>query len=120
MYVVQVLVAIGIVLATVLVAAGRGDGLAPAEARRRTALPTDRWLEPADLEAVRLGVGFRGYRMDEVDDLLSRVSTELADRDDRIAALQHVQREQAALDPAEVQQARLDPTVTGPRADTGG
>lgn len=88
MYVVQVLVAVGIVLGTVLVATGRGDGLSPAEGRRRTPLPADRALVPADLDAVRLGVGFRGYRMDEVDELVERVSAELADRDDRIAELE--------------------------------
>jgi len=95
--VVQVLVAIGIVLATVLVAAGRGDGLSPAEGRRRSALPPERALVPADLDAVRLGVGFRGYRMDEVDELVERVIVELADRDDRIAAL-----EQRAADRSQI------------------
>lgn len=88
MFVVQVLVAVVIVLATALVAAGRGDGLAPAEGRRRTPLPVGRRLVPADLDAVRLGVGFRGYRMDEVDELMERLRAELADRDERITQLE--------------------------------
>jgi DivIVA domain-containing protein len=85
----QVVVAVGIVLATVLVAGGRGDGLAPVEVnRQRTMVPEDRALVPADLEAVDLGVGFRGYRMDEVDELLDRMALELAERDERIAELE--------------------------------
>lgn len=89
MFWLQVVVAVGIVLATVLVAGGRGDGLAPAEVdRQRTMLPEDRPLVPADLGAVNLGVGFRGYRMDEVDELLDRIALELAERDERIAELE--------------------------------
>jgi len=93
MFLVQVVVAIGIVLATVLVAAGRGDGVSPAESsRRRLVLPAERPLELADLDAVRMGVGLRGYRMDEVDELLDRIKLELAERDERIAELEHLRR----------------------------
>lgn len=89
MFWLQVVVAIGIVLATVLVAGGRGDGLAPADVdRRRSRLPADRPLAPADLDTVTLGVGFRGYRMEEVDELIDRVGLELAERDERIAELE--------------------------------
>lgn len=89
MFWLQVVVAVGIVLATVLVAGGRGDGLSPAEAGRRpAALPEDRALVPADFDALDLGVGFRGYRMDEVDEVIDRVVFELAERDERIAELE--------------------------------
>ncbi len=107
MFVVQVVVAIGIVLATVLVAGGRGDGLsAPDVARRRTPLPSDRPLVADDVESVRLGVGFRGYRMDEVDELLDRVVLELAARDDRIAELERIRR--VAGSPAVVERSGRD------------
>lgn len=89
MFWLQVVIAVGIVLATVLVAGGRGDGLSPVDVnRQRTMVPEDRALVPADLEAVDLGVGLRGYRMDEVDELLDRVALELAERDERIAELE--------------------------------
>jgi DivIVA domain-containing protein len=37
---------------------------------------------------VRFAIGLRGYRMDQVDDVLDRLGRELAARDDRIAALE--------------------------------
>lgn len=42
----------------------------------------------ADLGHVRFGLGFRGYRMNEVDQVLSRLGAELAERDRRIAQLE--------------------------------
>ena len=97
MFVVQVVVAVGIVLATMLVAGGRGDGLSPADVRLgRAPLPTDRELGVADLSAVRLGVGLRGYRMDEVDELLERVALEVGRRDERIAELERLRTLAAA------------------------
>ena len=37
---------------------------------------------------MRFAVGVRGYRMDEVDDVLDRLSVEVAERDARIAELE--------------------------------
>ena len=45
-------------------------------------------LTADDLETVHFGVGFRGYRMDEVDALLDRLSEEIAERDARISQLE--------------------------------
>jgi DivIVA domain-containing protein len=45
-------------------------------------------LAPDDVDAVRFAVGLRGYRMDEVDEVLDRVADDLAVRDARIAELE--------------------------------
>ena len=50
-------------------------------------LPTDRPLRGADLQHVRFDVTARGYRMDEVDGLLDRLATDMAEKDATIAAL---------------------------------
>lgn len=77
-----------VVAAVAAVAVGNGAGLAVAQPDRpEVALPTGRLLGAADLETVELSVGLRGYRMDEVDDLLSRLAAELAERDERLVAL---------------------------------
>ncbi|MFE4058262.1 hypothetical protein ACFXP3_18550, partial [Streptomyces sp. NPDC059096] len=52
----------------------------PPAARGRGAAPV--------VEALRLPVGARGYRMADVDDVLSRLGAELAERDARIAELE--------------------------------
>jgi DivIVA domain-containing protein len=53
-------------------------------------LPDDRAVYPADVEGIRFDLAFRGYRMDEVDEVLDRLSSELAERDTRIAELTSV------------------------------
>lgn len=47
----------------------------------------DRPLEPADVDRVRFGLAFRGYRMSEVDEVLDRLHEELAARDAEVARL---------------------------------
>ena len=47
----------------------------------------DRPLNASDLRGVRLGVGLRGYAMDQVDALLDRLAIEVEARDARIAEL---------------------------------
>ncbi len=44
-------------------------------------------LQPADVGEVRFAMALRGYRMREVDAVLSRLAAELASRDARIATL---------------------------------
>ncbi|WP_223279728.1 hypothetical protein [Streptomyces sp. SDr-06] len=51
-------------------------------------LPEHRPVARADVEALRIPVVLRGYRMADVDDVLSRLGAELAERDARIAELQ--------------------------------
>ncbi|NED81593.1 hypothetical protein G3I76_16045 [Streptomyces sp. SID11233] len=51
-------------------------------------LPATRPVGRADVEALRLPVGARGYRMTDVDEALGRLGAELAERDARIAELE--------------------------------
>jgi DivIVA domain-containing protein len=51
-------------------------------------LPADRPVGRPDVEALRLPLAVRGYRMTEVDDVLDRLGAELAERDARIAELE--------------------------------
>ncbi|MER6101709.1 hypothetical protein ABT115_05005 [Streptomyces sp. NPDC001832] len=51
-------------------------------------LPATRPVGRADVEALRLPVAVRGYRMTDVDEALGRLGAELAERDARIAELQ--------------------------------
>ncbi|MEV8567100.1 DivIVA domain-containing protein [Streptomyces sp. NPDC051322] len=51
-------------------------------------LPTARPVARADIEALRLPMVVRGYRMADVDDVLSRLGAELAERDARITELE--------------------------------
>ncbi|MEV7280668.1 DivIVA domain-containing protein [Streptomyces sp. NPDC093111] len=51
-------------------------------------LPATRPVGQGDVEALRLPVAVRGYRMADVDDVLGRLGAELAERDARIAELE--------------------------------
>lgn len=44
-------------------------------------------LTPADIQSVRIDQAPRGYRMDEVDELVDRLSREIEVRDEEIARL---------------------------------
>jgi DivIVA domain-containing protein len=84
-----VLVGIAVLGGVAVVAAGRGQGLSPAEPDRPdVVVPEDRPLAKPDVDQLRFSVGLRGYRMDEVDDVLDRLAGDLAERDDRIAQLE--------------------------------
>ncbi|MGW4381170.1 DivIVA domain-containing protein [Kitasatospora sp. NPDC004531] len=74
-----------------LVALGGGGSLPEAEHDRLTArFPQDRPLSRNDVDELRLPMALRGYRMDEVDDVLDRLGAELALRDAKIAELEAV------------------------------
>jgi DivIVA domain-containing protein len=84
-----VLLALVVVGVVAVVAGGRGGGLgAPGSDRPGPWLPTDRLLTADDVDEVHFGVGFRGYRMDEVDEVLDRLADELRDRDARLSAFE--------------------------------
>lgn len=84
-----VLLGIAVLCGVAVVAAGRGDGLSPADRDRPDlALPDDRLLVREDVDRLRFSVGLRGYRMDEVDDVLDRLAADIAARDAHIVELQ--------------------------------
>ncbi len=76
---------------------GRGEELAPAP-RDSTpvVLPVDRPPDAADVEALRLSVVLRGYRMVEVDWVLDQLAEALRDRDRKIADLTNQLTQQPA------------------------
>ncbi|MFE3324880.1 hypothetical protein [Streptomyces sp. NPDC059176] len=96
-----------VVAAVTLAVVGGGDGaVLPEAAPEQTVdpLPPDRPVGRADVEAVRLPVVARGYRMVDVDDVLGRLGAELAERDARIAELESALAGQqaAAVSPPEL------------------
>jgi DivIVA domain-containing protein len=50
-------------------------------------LPDSRAVVPADIEAAKFSLAFRGYRMSEVDLAMDRLAVELAERDAVIESL---------------------------------
>ena len=84
-----VLAGIAILGAVALVASGSGDGLEPvATDRPGPWVPPDRAVSGDDVRQVRFGVALRGYRMSEVDQLLDRLASEIALRDELIDELE--------------------------------
>ncbi|MDV9191776.1 hypothetical protein R6L23_26820 [Streptomyces sp. SR27] len=80
-----------VVAAVTLAVVGGGEGeVLPEVAPEQLVdpLPASRPVDRADVEALRLPVGLRGYRMADVDDVLVRLGAELAERDSRIAELE--------------------------------
>ncbi|WP_030619586.1 DivIVA domain-containing protein [Streptomyces sclerotialus] len=83
------LVAVVAVVTLAVVGGGDGGALREAEPERlHDPLPADRPCTRADVEEVRLPPALRGYRMNDVDDVLDRLGAELAERDARIAELE--------------------------------
>ncbi|MFF1491090.1 DivIVA domain-containing protein [Streptomyces sp. NPDC058304] len=85
------LIALVVVVAavTLAVVGGGSEAVLPEAEPDRVAdaLPESRPVVRADIDALRLPVAPRGYRMAEVDDVLERLAAELAERDARIAEL---------------------------------
>lgn len=86
----MLLLLLAIIAAIAVVAAGGGGGLEPAEPDRRPtgALPVDGPVTREAVDRLRFSLAFRGYRMDEVDEVLDRLAGELEARDARIAELE--------------------------------
>jgi DivIVA domain-containing protein len=73
--------------------------------RAPLALPEGRPMARPDVDGVRFAVGMRGYRMDEVDDVLDRLAGEVEARDARIAELEDRLAAQGVPRPAAGEQA---------------
>src|SRR5437763_1032111 len=88
--VLEVVLAIAVLLAVGAVVAVRRRELAPAgrDAPDTRIPPTTTSMTPNDVDSLRFGLAFRGYRMDQVDDALDRLRDELRLRDERIAGLE--------------------------------
>jgi DivIVA domain-containing protein len=86
------LAALAVLAAIAVVAAGTGGSLGTSTRDRspRGELPVDD-VDRAAIERLRFSLAFRGYRMDEVDEVLARLTQELEIRDDRIAELEGAQ-----------------------------
>lgn len=77
-----------IVVAVVLLALGRGDGLAEEEPDDVIVrLPQGRPMVASDVDTLRLPLAVRGYQMAAVDEVLDRLAAELALRDAEIRQL---------------------------------
>ena len=89
MSIVLLLVLLAVIAVIGVVAAGRGGSLPDAEPDRspRGALPSGD-IDRAAVDGLRFTLAFRGYRMDEVDDVLDRLVAEVEERDRRIAELE--------------------------------
>jgi DivIVA domain-containing protein len=83
-----VVVGIAVVVALAMLAVGRLGELPESTPDRAPLDVPDAPLAPDDVEAVRFAVGLRGYRMDEVDEVLDKVAADLGARDARIAELE--------------------------------
>ncbi|MFI8002276.1 cell division protein DivIVA [Streptomyces sp. NPDC086010] len=86
------LVTMAVVVAAVtlaVVGGGSSPVLQDVEPERLTdPLPANRPVGRADVEAMRLPMAVRGYRMTDVDEALGRLGSELAERDAHIAELE--------------------------------
>jgi DivIVA domain-containing protein len=90
-YILALLVVGGVLFLAASFAFGRGEEMAPALPEGTPVeLPDDRLARGDDLRALKLSVALRGYRMDEVDWLLDRLSEQVDSRDREIARLRSV------------------------------
>lgn len=110
------MIALVVVVAAVTLAVigGGSEAVLPEAEPDRVAdgLPETRPVVRADIDALRLPVAPRGYRMAEVDDVLERLAAELAERDARIAQLSaaHAHGPTAAPAPASAEGDPVDLT----------
>jgi DivIVA domain-containing protein len=90
-YIIALLVVGGLLFLAASYAFGRGEEMSPVLPEGTPVeLPDDRLADGDDLRALRLTVAVRGYRMDEVDWLLDRLSEQVDTRDREIARLRSV------------------------------
>jgi DivIVA domain-containing protein len=96
----QLAVVVLLLIAVGWVAVGGGGHMsAPTPDRPDPAVPDTGLLARGDVDKVRFSVGARGYRMDEVDDVLDRLAYEIDVRERRIAELESHAPEAAEIAP---------------------
>jgi len=106
----QLAVVVLLLIAVGWVAVGGGGHMsAPIPDRPDPAVPETGLLGRGDVDKVRFSVGARGYRMDEVDDVLDRLAYEIDVRERRIAELEGAAHVPAQDAPAENGQPEADP-----------
>jgi DivIVA domain-containing protein len=89
MFWLQLVVIVALLAAVGWLAIGGGGHMSePVPDHPDLALPGQGLLERGDVDRVRFSVGARGYRMDEVDDVLDRLAREIELREERIAELE--------------------------------
>jgi DivIVA domain-containing protein len=112
-----VLVVAGLVFGVVSLLAGDDPGLQPEEPDGRAVpLPNNRSLTETDLKTVRFDVGWRGYRMAQVDRVLRRTAYDVGYKDEMIAVLE---AEVAALRDGRTEDAELLRKARESAANTG-
>lgn len=89
-----------VLFAVVAAAVGRGDGLDVAVRDLESPYLPDGPVTPAHVDELDFAVGLRGYRMDQVDQVLDRLGAELAARDHYIAELQRTIHGQPGMPPS--------------------
>ncbi len=87
MTIVFVLLALAAVALIAVLAAGKIGQLNDPVVDRYRPDPPNPPLSPEDVSQIRLGTAFRGYRMDDVDDVLARLSETLRIREAQLAAV---------------------------------
>jgi DivIVA domain-containing protein len=118
MYWLQLVVIVALLAAVGWLAIGGGGHMSePMPDRPDLALPNEGMLERTDVDRVRFSVGARGYRMDEVDDVLDRLAHEIELREDRIAELEGRPPRRAASLEGEEQDADSESIGTAPAAE---
>jgi DivIVA domain-containing protein len=97
------LIGIAVIGGAALLISGRWrDGLPDEEAQTSPPLgdvPLGQ-VDIADVDAVRMDQAVRGYRMDEVDALVTRLSDEIAVRDDELRRLRAAEADDTRADDA--------------------
>jgi DivIVA domain-containing protein len=93
------LAVLAVLAAIAVVAAGAGGSMGTAYRDRSPAgeLPVDD-VDRAAIQRLRFSLSFRGYRMDEVDEVLVRLAYELETKDQHIAELEGRPEHPAAPD----------------------